>query len=82
MTILLLDANENTNLPELEGITRLSKNCNLVNAYQAFYQDFQEFPTHINGSKTIDYLLVSENELQFIARIGYIKFYKCYDLDH
>jgi hypothetical protein len=82
MTILMIDANECTSAPETIGITHLMKECGLSNIYKHIHDDHEEFPTHINGSKTIDYMLGSENVMQFINKMGYIKFHECFDSDH
>jgi hypothetical protein len=81
-TILMIDANENISNPETNSILEIINKCGLVNAYHEFHDDTTEFPTHINGSRTIDYMLVTRNILPYITKIGYIKFHECFDSDH
>jgi hypothetical protein len=51
----------------------LMQECNLINLYKSFHNDYEEFATHANGSKTIDFILGSPNIIQYINRIGYIE---------
>jgi hypothetical protein len=74
MTILMINTNENMNSPENNGI--------LINAFEEFHDNVGEFPTHLNGSKCIDYMLVTRNVMPFISRIGYTKFHELYNTDH
>jgi hypothetical protein len=45
--------------------------CNLLDAYDAL-KPGKEFGTHINGSKRIDFILCSDNMLEFIDSIDYL----------
>jgi hypothetical protein len=56
--------------------------CNLTNVYQHVHEYYTQFPTHTNGSKTIDFMLGSANLLKYITSVGYAKFHKCFDSDH
>jgi hypothetical protein len=82
MTILTIDANECTSTPEKDGIMDLVEACGLINIYQLLHQDIEEFPTHINGSKVIDYIFGSPNILQYVHKVGYLRFHECFDSDH
>jgi hypothetical protein len=64
------------------GILHLMSECGLINAYNHIHDDHEELPTHINGSQTIDYMLGTENIMQIIHKMGYIKFNKCFDSEH
>jgi hypothetical protein len=76
MTILMIDANECTSDPENQGLQQLMEECGLINIYKHVHDDHEEFPTHINGSKG------TANILQYIHKMGYIKFHECFDSDH
>lgn len=80
--LLMIDANENIENPEKEGITKLINSLNLVNIYQKIHLDYTNFPTYNNGSKTIDYILGSRNIIEYITKVGYLKFHECFDSDH
>jgi hypothetical protein len=73
--ILMIDANENIETPENEGICKLISSLNLVNIYQQIHLDYSTFPTKNNGSKTIDYMLGSSNVLGYITKVGYLRFH-------
>jgi hypothetical protein len=79
--ILALDAN-NPNRNETEGIDKIMDECDLLDAYECIHHDHSEFPTQQNGSKRIDYMLCSQNLLQYIERIGYVRFNEALDSDH
>jgi hypothetical protein len=76
MTLLMINANECTSEPENQAIQHLMEECGLINIYKHIHNDHKEFPTHINGGKTIDYMLGTANILQFIHKMGCIKFHK------
>jgi hypothetical protein len=59
-----------------------NKKCGLVNVYKSLHGEYKEFTTHVNGSKVMDYMLVTKNVLQFIHKMGYIWFYEAFDSDH
>jgi hypothetical protein len=82
ITLLMIDANECISTPEKDGILELVERCVLVNIYQSLHDDREEFPTHINGSKVIDYMFGTSNILQYIHKVGYIKFHECFDSGH
>jgi hypothetical protein len=82
LTLLMIGANECTSSPEKDGILDLVESCGLVNIYQSLHDDREEFPKHKNGSKVIDYMFGSPNLLQYVHKVGYIKFHECFDSDH
>lgn len=45
-------------------------------------KDHNEFPTHINGSRRIDYILMTEHTSSFVNVIGYTPFYDQFYTDH
>jgi hypothetical protein len=49
--------------------------------YAEFHDDL-EFPSHVNGSQTIDYMLCTPNFVEYVWKMGYIPFYECFDTDH
>jgi hypothetical protein len=79
--IIGLDANEAIN-NENNGINRLIKEGQLINMYQAIHGETPDFPTHINGSKCIDFILCTYNVLPFITKCGYVRFHEALDSDH
>jgi hypothetical protein len=81
-TLVMLDANESFNQPEIGSITELIIECGLIDIYQTYHQDTSDFPTHTNGSRVLDYILGSANILQFVEKVGYIKFHVCFDSNH
>jgi hypothetical protein len=80
--ILTIDANETMDDNEPHGIQHIINTLNLKNMYQTIHQDFEQFPTHQNGSKTIDFALCSPNIIPYITQIGYIPFHEIFDSDH
>jgi hypothetical protein len=80
--ILTIDANETMDDNETHGIRHLIDTLNLTNIYQTIHQDFEQFPTHQNGSKTIDFALCSPNTIPYITQVGYIPFHEIFDSDH
>jgi hypothetical protein len=78
----MLDANEPMNLKENNGIQKLMDKCNLLNLYKALHNDNTDFPTHVNRSQTINFMLCTPNLVQHVWKMGYIPFYECFDLDH
>jgi hypothetical protein len=78
----MIDANEVIGSEEDMGIEVLIKECNWVDMYKVFHQDNTEIATHINGSKTINFLLATPNTVKYINKIGYTKFHECLDSDH
>jgi hypothetical protein len=81
-TILMIDANECLLQPESGGMMELIEKCNFVNLYQSFHGDYEPFPTHVNGSRTIDFMFGSQNILPYIMKIGYPRFNELFDSDH
>jgi hypothetical protein len=81
-TLLLIDANESIRYPERGGISDLIKKCNLIDIYQEFHSDDEEFPTHENGSRIIDYIFGTPNILEYITKIGYVRFNELFESDH
>jgi hypothetical protein len=80
--ILMMDANE-FHGEEQSGIKKLMLENNMVDAYkEKFPMDTEEFPTHINGSKRIDFILTTSHTMKYIKNIGYTSFYDIYDSDH
>lgn len=78
-SIVMIDANENIQEPEPGGIIDMLDELNIVNLYYKKHQDYEEFPTHNTGSKTIDYLLETTNVLPFVKKLGYLKFHEYFD---
>jgi hypothetical protein len=78
----MIDANEVIGSEEDMGIEVLIKECNWVDMYKVFHQDNTEIATHINGSKTINFLLATPNTVKYINKIGYTKFHECLDSGH
>jgi hypothetical protein len=78
----MIDANETINSKEHSGIKELMDKCNLVNLYSELHDDNLDFPTHINGSQAIDFMLCTPNLVEHVWKMGYIPFYECYDSDH
>jgi hypothetical protein len=81
-TILMIDANECLLQPENGGMTELLDKCKLINLYQSFHSDQEPFPTHVNGSRTIDFMFGTQNILPYIMKIGYPRFHELLDSDH
>jgi hypothetical protein len=79
--LITLDAN-NSNDNDHETINNLVRELNIVDMYMERHGCHEQFPTHENGSKRIDYILCSRNLMQFVQRVGYIKFNECFDSDH
>lgn len=44
--------------------------------------DNEEFPTHVNGSKRIDFIMTTAHTIPFVKKIGYTPFYEMYDSDN
>jgi hypothetical protein len=80
--ILTIDANETMDDNENNGLQQLIQECNLVNMNQTIHKDYQQFPTHQNGSKTIDFAFCTNNVIPYIKQIGYIPFNEILDSDH
>lgn len=76
----MIDANEFTG-EEQRGIKHIMFENNMVDVY-AEKHDTQEFATHINGSKRIDYILSTAHTTEFISKIGYTPFYEHFSSDH
>jgi hypothetical protein len=79
--IVALDANE-AMYSKKNGLQKIMKECQLFDMYRTLHEDKEEFPTHVNGTQCIDYLLCSYNVLQYINKCGYIPFHEGYDSDH
>jgi hypothetical protein len=80
--ILTLDANEHSDLPEKGGVSELMDKCSLSDLYQQVHNDYNQFPKHKTGTKTIDYILGTSKSFAYITKIGYLRFHECFDLDH
>jgi hypothetical protein len=76
-----IDANAEIN-NDKRGLGKLCNECDLVDMYTSIHEDYENFPTHINGSKRIDYILCSPNLLRFVNKVGYIKFHEAMDSNH
>jgi hypothetical protein len=76
-----MDANENW-CAKNSKIKNFTLENNLVDVYSEKHEDNRDFPTHINGSKRIDYLLCSKNLLPYINKTGIVKFHEGLDSDH
>jgi hypothetical protein len=75
-----IDANE-TISEESSKIMKVMKNNLLTDVY-LYKHGNEEFPTHINGTNRIDFMLSSQNLLEYITRVGVLKFHKGLDSDH
>jgi hypothetical protein len=77
--ILGIDANANIHADK-RGLQKLCEACNLIDMYTTLHDEEDDaFPTHINGSKRIDYILCSPNILQHVEKVGYITFHNALD---
>jgi hypothetical protein len=76
-----IDANEATG-ETLTGINKFILDCGLVDIYQYKHEDYEEFSTHINGSKRIDFMLCTPNLLDYISKVGYVRYHEGFDSDH
>jgi hypothetical protein len=79
--LVAMDANEHPSNSQ-EGINKIKAECELIDVYTEIHGEGDDFPTHENGSKRVDYAFCSQNLLQFIKQIGYIKFNEALDSDH
>jgi predicted GTPase len=79
--IIAIDANENVN-DNNSGIGMFIENNDLCDIYSWNTQDDTEFPTHINGSRRIDYMLCTRKTIPYISRTGITKFHEGLDSDH
>jgi hypothetical protein len=79
--IIGLDANADINTDK-NGLQKLCNSCDLVDMYTTIHEDYENFPTHSNGSKRIDYMLCSTNVLPYVNKVGYIKFHEGLVSDH
>jgi hypothetical protein len=77
-----IDANADITIDK-KGLQKLCKECDLVDMYESIHtEDNENFPTHINGSKRIDYILCTTNLLHHVQKVGYIPFHEGIDSDH
>jgi hypothetical protein len=65
-----------------KGMDLLMEECELVDMYTEIHDDNEQFSTHQNGSKKIDYLLCTRNVLNHVKRVGYLKYNEGIDSDH
>lgn len=82
--IVMLDANEYQG-EESHGLELLKYKNGLIDVYHDKHikdKLHHEFPTHINGSRRIDYILMTEHTMSFVKSIGYTPFYELFDTDH
>lgn len=82
--IIMLDANEYQG-EEPQGLEALNYKNGLVDIYHDRHiQDkaHDEFPTHLNGSRRIDYILMTNHKTPLVQAIGYTPFYDLFDTDH
>jgi hypothetical protein len=61
---------------------RSRNECNLIDPYIHIHHDHMDFPTQQRGSKRIDHIICSPNLLQYIEKIGYVRFNEIFDTDH
>ena len=86
--VILLDANEyQTSRPSLDGdnksILHMLDSLSLVPTYTTITDDPDELPnTHINGSKCIDFIYVSESIIPFITTVSILPFGEGFHSDH
>jgi ribonuclease HI len=78
--ILGIDANEALSDTSSHIKSFADKN-NLIDIFSHLH-DETEFPTHINGSKRIDFLLCSQNVHQYINRTGVLQYHDGFSSDH
>jgi hypothetical protein len=79
--LLGIDANADI-LNDKKGLIKLCAECDLVDMFTSIHDEDECFPTHIKGSKRIDYILCSPNLLRFVNKVGYIQFHQAFDSDH
>jgi hypothetical protein len=78
--IIGIDANESAS-ENNSGINIFINETNLIDIYTYIHSE-EEFGTHINGSKRIDYMLCSANIKQYVSQVGMLKFQDGFDSDH
>jgi hypothetical protein len=79
--IIGMDANSVINTDK-HGLQKLCNSCDLVDMYTSIHEDYDDFPTHTNGSKRIDYMFCTTNVLPYVHKVGYVKFHEGLDSDH
>jgi hypothetical protein len=79
--VLAMDANTG-NEKGMGDTQEILDRCNLVDLYTEKHEDYQEFPTHENGSKKIDYLLCTRNLVKHITKVGYLHYEEAFESDH
>jgi hypothetical protein len=78
--IIYMDANNTSNRTDV--VKDFCKSCNLVDIYEERHGDTSQFPTHEHGSVKIDFLLGSKNVMEYVEKVGYIRFHEAFDSDH
>jgi hypothetical protein len=54
-----------------KGLQKLCNECNIVDMYSSIHEEDEEnFPTRINGSKRIDYILCTTNLFHHVQKVG------------
>jgi hypothetical protein len=71
--VLNIDANEPMSEPNSKMLEFINKN-NLTDAYTYIHNN-DEFSTHLNGSKRIDFILCSNNVRPYITKTGALQYH-------
>lgn len=79
--ILSLDANEALG-ETTHGLTHLMRECHLIDLFHHHHGTCPNFATYDGGSRRLDYMIGSSTLLPYIARCGYLEFYKGVSTDH
>lgn len=81
--VVMLDANEPLHA-RTDGIHKLMEQANLQDVFNAIHPDKEqdEFPSHINRSQRIDFILARPHTCRFIKAVGYAPFYSLFHSDH
>ena len=79
--IIVLDANEQLG-SNSHGLTKLMRECRLVDLFHQHHGVCPAFPTYDNGSSRLDYAIGSPSLLPFVQKCGYLPFYQGVSSDH
>lgn len=71
--ILMMDANKTIGKERL-GLELLMEKTGLIDPFPDHTNIHEQFPCHINGSKRIDYILITQHTTRFIKAMGYLPF--------
>jgi hypothetical protein len=79
--MLAIDANNSTG-NGTEALTDILTDSNLVDMYMERHQDYEQFSTHENGTKKIDYLFCTRNLMRYVLQVGYMHYDEAFESDH